>query len=158
MRGSCCSRVRICGMRWCCDPADPKWPSDVPHITAQQWCGVKGSKLRVPVVWSRERERKKGKERGGTSPAPCGGRSLGCGTTCASGSSWESKEHREITNLWAPGLGEGQKPHLPAGISSQPPQPLISPLPSPGPVRILCSRPGRASWLAQGSPAAINLL
>lgn len=63
MRGSCCSRVRICGMRWCCDPADPKWPSDVPHSTAQQWCGVKGSKLRVPVVWSRERERKKGKER-----------------------------------------------------------------------------------------------
>lgn len=72
------------------------------------------------MVWSRERERKKGKERGGTSPAPDGERSLGCGTTCASGSSWESKEHSKITNLWAPGSGEGQKPHLPARISSQP--------------------------------------
>lgn len=62
MHGSCCSLVGFCGRDWCCDAADPKWPSDASHITAVVWC--EGLKAVSPCGLEQGKREKKGKREG----------------------------------------------------------------------------------------------
>lgn len=72
------------------------------------------------MVWSRERD-KKAKREGGTSAAPDRGRSRGCSTTCASGSSWECKEHSRITDCGHQAGERGRSHSCLPGFPASPP-------------------------------------
>lgn len=91
--------VKVGARAGCWLPANAERSSALTHVLQHSTSAVTGrpGSCCTAALWSRGRLSRRGWVAPGQ--AQMGKGALGCGTTCASGSRWESKEHMEIAAL-----------------------------------------------------------